>query len=67
MYNTNGKKMRERNNKNIMQVTSNEAQIVANIIEKGGSIPQALKVVNKYCYAMNEEEFNISNVTGLLY
>ena len=66
MYNKNYKKIRKRNNRNIIQVTSNEAKIIANIIEKGSSISKALKVVNKYCYILNEEESTISNVTSLL-
>ena len=51
----------------MIQVTSNEVQIVADIMKKGGSILQSLKVVNRYCRAMNKEEFTISNITGLLY
>ena len=51
----------------MMQVTSNEVQIATDIMEKGSSILQALKVVSKYCRVMNKEELNISNATSLLH
>ena len=51
----------------MMQVTNNKAQIIADIIEKGSSILWALKIISEYCHTINEEEFNIPNITGLLH
>ena len=60
------KTMKERISKNMLSTSSTEAQITADIIENGGSLPQALVLVNSYRRENALEEVTKSCLYGLV-
>ena len=43
----------------MLDICSTEAQIVANVQDKGSSLPQVLFIVNKYHNGLNLDEVNV--------
>ena len=50
------KLMKKRSDKNMLRQDSTEAQIAVDVIEKGGSLPQALNMVSACCRQQNFDE-----------